>query len=193
MSWDEYKDIYKNAQNRKCPYKAFLIDVVNSKRIFSNNYPKYKKLHKLFNYISIELLKANKDTNKQIFRNDENNKLCLLIKNRNKYENSGIFVLKGNEDYKNLISNTMILGDCACYFTNNNTITDDKFMDIVKNGIKKLDIDFDLHFISAQYETDKYEEGGKKLYKGYMLQILEHFSKKEGKIISHNELEKLEK
>ena len=142
MSWEEYKDIYKSAQNRKCPYKAFLIDVVNSKKILLNNYPKYKKLHKLFNYISIELLKLNDGKIKQTLRNDENNKLCLLIKNRNKYENSGIFVLQGNEDYLNLISNPMILGDCACYCTNNNTITDEQFINIVKTGIKKFNIDF---------------------------------------------------
>ena len=41
------------------------------------------------------------------------------------------------------------------------------------------------------YETNKYEEGGTKLYKGYMPQILEDLSKKSTFIIN-KDLHKLE-
>ena len=190
MSWDEYKDIYKNAQNKKCPYKAFLIDVVKSKQIFTNNLTKYKKLYKLFEYVSIELLKLNDDKIKQTLRNDENNKLRLIFADKNKYKDKGICIYESKDVLANLVSNPMVLGDCACYCTNNNTITDEQFINIVKTGMKKFNIDFKFHFKSAQYETDKYEEGGKKLYKGYMLPLLEHYSKLNGQIISCNILEK---
>ena len=167
-----------------------MIDVVNSKQILTNCYPKYHKLHNLFDYVSIELLKLNDGKIKQTLRNDENNKLLLIYADKNKYKDKGICIYESKDVLANLVSNPMVLGDCACYCTNNNTITDEQFINIVKTGIKKFNIDFELHFKSAQYETDKYDEGGKKLYKGYMLPLLEHYSKLNGQIIKHDILEK---
>ncbi|HAJ77725.1 MAG TPA: hypothetical protein DCO89_01475 [Clostridiales bacterium] len=220
MSHEEYFDLFKEAQKRNCPYKAFLIDVVNCREVFKDSKSNFKKFL-IFDYITIELLKKN------CLRNNDVNKLHLFYKSakfNNKYHynfnkeyyfnldnayyynfdnalkqisNIDKLQIYTNEDAKsycrfNLIINPMIIGDGCCYLTNSNAISDEEFIQIVKNGIKKFDIDYDFHFLSGKYETDSYAEGSKKLYKGYMLQILEHFSKKEGKIISHNELEKLE-
>ena len=221
MSHNEYFDLFKEAQKRNCPYKAFLIDVVNSGKVFEDPKSYFKKFM-IFDYITIELLKRN------CLRNNDNNKLLLIYKTAKFYNehhynldkeyyfnfdnayyynfdnalkqisNIDKLQIYNNEDIEsdcrsNLIRNPMIIGDACCYLTNSNAISDEDFIQIVKNGIKKFNIDFEFHYLSGKYETDSYAEGGKKLYKGYMLQILEHFSKKEGKIISHNELEKLEK
>ena len=203
MSHNEYFDLFKEAQKRDCPYKAFLIDVVNSEKVF-NDPERHLKKYIIFDYIAIELLKRN------CLRNNKNNQLFLCYKRINfkkEYDYNFDNILnqipnldklqlynnkKANHQF-NLIINPMIVGDACCYLTNSNAISDEEFIQIVKNGMKKFNIDYDFHFLSGKYETDSYAKGGKKLYKGYMLQILEHFSKKEGKVISHNELEKLEK
>lgn len=200
MSYFEYFDLYKIAQTKNCPYKAFCIDVVNSKKVMKQDPKRQLKMFKLFDYISLELLKKNK--NSQVFRNNKNNQLNLVLKNINYDKN---FIKKYDEILKNvnnlfitnlkqggdtLLANPMITGDCACYFINDGTLTDKEFLSILKIGIEKFDIDFDFHFLSGKYETDNYTEGGNKFYKGYVREILEHFSKKQGITISHNVLEK---
>ena len=194
MSYEEYFDIYKTAQSKKCPYRAFLIDVCHSKTVFKDSPAKSIKLLKLFDYISLELLKKNVKT--QVFRNDELNGLNLALKDLGlkgyyfeKYEETmkrAKFLKDDKNPFGNLISNPMITGDAACYLTNENTLTDEEFLDIVYDGIKKFDIDFDFHYLNAKYETDDYAEGGKKLYKGYVFPILEKLSKTQGKTIKGN-------
>ena len=62
----------------------------------------------------------------------------------------------------------------------------------LNKGWKNLILIFKFHFISGKYETDNYAGGNKKLYKGYMLPILEYMSKKQGSLtISNSTLEKL--
>lgn len=200
MSYDEYFDIYRNAQQNKCPFRAFCIDVVNSKKVMKQDPKRQLKMFKLFDYISLELLKKNK--NSQVFRNNKNNQLNLVLKNINydknfikKYDDilkniNNLFITNLKQVGDTLLANPMITGDCACYFTNDGTLTDKEFLSILKIGIEKFDIDFDFHFLSGKYETENYTEGGNKFYKGYVREILEDVSKKQGITISHNVLEK---
>lgn len=203
MSYDEYFDIYREAQSRNCPFRAFCIDVVNSKILLANNKDRYPKVYKLFDYITIKLLEKNNLV--QVLRNNKNNQLNLTYNfvrfNNDKptefnrilkeiSKNQKIFVRDDKNIYANLIANPMITGDCACYLTNENTLSENEFLEIVKTAMEKFNIDVDFHFKSAKYETDEYAEGGKKLYKGYVFPILEKLSKTEGLTIKHNVLEK---
>ena len=117
MSANEYFDIYKKAQNRKCPFRTFAIDLIGSKKVLKEGIDNYIKMMKLFDYISLELIKKN--ANKQVFRNDENNKQCLVLKLRgykdknviNQYDN----ILKSV--FQTYISETLFILMKTCYLT----------------------------------------------------------------------------
>ena len=77
----------------------------------------------------------------------------------------------------------MCVGDCACFFVNNHTISNKQFIKILCDAIKKFDIKFSFYYLSAQYETNEYAKGGKQLCKVYMLPIMEDISKQKGLLI----------
>jgi len=71
----------------------------------------------------------------------------------------------------------MQLGDMITYFVYNNSITTERMIDIFSQELDKKGIDYPFHFNTGVYETNDYGEGGSKMYKGYMPQILEDSSK----------------
>ena len=165
MSYTEYFDLYYAAQKKDCKYKAFLIDVKNSRTVLQDPYEEeYIHYHKFVDYITKRLCAMDKINGKDVFLQDENNQKVLILEHLCPHDN--------------LKSNPMILGNCACFFVNNHTITDEQFIGIVCEAIKKFDVNFSFHFLSGQYETEDYAKGGHELYKGYMLPILEFLSKK---------------
>ena len=74
--------------------------------------------------------------------------------------------------------NPMVLGDCACFFVNANSISKNEFINLVKHLMTKHKVNYDIHFQSCYYETDNYVDGGTKLYKGYVPRLLENIDKK---------------
>ena len=175
MSYTEYFDLYYSAQKKDCKYRAFLIDVKNSKKCLEGS--KYFKYHQCVDYITEELCKLKKINGKEVFLQNENN-IKMTFQNYTGPSN-------------NLIRNPMIVGDCACFFVNNNTITENQFIKIMCDAIQKFDVDFAFHYLSGQYETDDYAKGGKQLCKAYMLPIMEDLSKKQGLLIDKKCAEKL--
>lgn len=177
MSYSEYYDLFHKAQKTDCKYHAYLIDVKNSKTNLSGeNEHEYTKFHKFVNYITNVLLKINEIKNEKIFLVDEQNKTFF-----------------GNGDVlNNNLLNPMILGDAACFFLKDKKITDEMFIEILCDAMKKFDINFSFHYMSGKYQTNDYAEGGDKLYKGYMLPLLEKLSKKDGLLIDKNYLENKE-
>ena len=71
-------------------------------------------------------------------------------------------------------------------FINDGSLSENDFINILFYAINKFNIDFAFHFASGKYETDSYAEWNKKLYKGYMLPLLENISKTNGIIIDKN-------
>ena len=166
MSYDEYIDMYHDAQKQDCPYRAFTFDVVNSKR--QSGYIDNPTRHYEFVTHVYDLLEQEeKITGREILlRGRFNQKLELdkPMKNGNYY-------------------NPMVLGDMATYFVRNNSISTDRMLEIFATGLREYNIDYPFHFKTGVYSTDNYIEGHKKLYKGYMPQILERESKSNGVII----------
>ena len=160
MSFDEYIDMFKDCQNEKCPYRAFTFDVVNSRN--QTEYIDNPEKHFQFvSHVYSLLEKEEENTGKQILlRGKFNRKLVMgeAMKNGNLY-------------------NPMILGDMATYFVYNGSITTDRMLELFATGLKECDINYPFHFKTGVYQTNNYIEGGKKLYKGYMPQILERESK----------------
>ena len=170
MSYEEYFDMFWAAQKKDCKYRAFMIDVKDSRNVLIGK--KYLTFHNLVDSVTEKLCELNKKNNDNIFLIDDNNH-TMLFKNYQKCDP--------------LKRNPMIIGDCACYFTKNTKkFTNTDFLKIVVESMKELNIDYKLHFLSAKYQTHDYSKGGKELYKGYMLPILEKLSKTKGILIDKN-------
>ena len=167
MSYKEYFDMYRVTQKKVCPYRAFMLDVVGSKKAeqYINEYPSYREF---VDEIYRLLLQEEADTNTQILLKDKNNKTRL----------DGRKIINGN------LYNPMTLGDMATYFVYNGSISTERFLELSVQAMRKFNISYSFHFNTGVYQTNDYGEGGTRLYKGYMPQILENLSKGSREIIS---------
>ena len=164
MSYTEYIDLFLKTQKKDCPFRAFTFDVVNSRK-----QEQYINIHDKFLdcifYVYTLLEQEEKLSNTKILLKDKyNNKLTPNSQNNN-------------------LNNPMILGDMVTYFVYNGSITQNRMIEIFKVSLKKHNIQYPFHFATGVYETNIYAEGGIKLYKGYMPQILESLSKKNSLVI----------
>lgn len=160
MSFDEYIDMYRDCQKKDCPYRAFTFDVVNSR-----NQPRYitekQSFFDLMNTVYSRLLEEELDTKTVILlRGKFNQRLDISsnIQNMNHH-------------------NPMILGDMMTFFVHNGSISTDRMLEIFAESLQAVNIDYPFHFKTGVYETNDYSLGGKKMYKGYIPQILERESK----------------
>lgn len=175
MSYSEYFDLYYAAQNKDCKYRAFLIDVKNSRKTLLDG-KEYHKHHLCVDYIVDRLCDIENKSGKEILLREQDTIVQKLFGDENKH-------LK---QFDNLKRNPMIVGDCACFLVNNNTITEKQFLDILCEAIDKFDINFAYHYLSAKYETNNYVKGNKQLCKQYVMPIMEDISKKDGLLIDKN-------
>lgn len=170
MSYIEYIDMFKAAQEKDCPYRTFVIDIINSRKQ-SQYIVENVNHHRFVDYIYSLLENEEKLLGKAILLKDSNNQHIGL------FERKGI---NGN------LYNPMVLGDMAAYFVYNGSITVDRFMEIAITAMKEYNITYPFHFATGVYETNDYALGGTMLYKGYMPQILESTSKTNGIILSQD-------
>lgn len=155
MAAEEYIDLFELAQKNKSSKQAFLIDVVGSKKL--------KDYASSFYPIVQEITNILKNKN-NILINNNFNEIMELGKNTNRVDQTTL--------------NPMVLGDCACFFVNANSISKVEFINLVKHLMTKHKVNYDIHFQSCYYETDNYVDGGTKLYKGYVPRLLENLDKK---------------
>lgn len=161
MSYTEYYDLYADAQKKDCPYIAFFIDIVNSKK----NIIDKQSIAMHFNFID---------------------KLTNSLKHLLKIDNANILNIINNQKNTNAnLNNPIIIGDGTCYFFDKNKITVNGFINVLIKTIKETNYPFDLHFKHCYYETDNYNEANTKLYKGYIFRLLED-EKNSGIIINKN-------
>lgn len=170
MSYNEYINMFKLAQKKECPFRAFMFDVVNSRNNQEYLSTKNTKFFKLLNCVYFLLQKEEEKTNKAILLKGKNNAKYSLGKK----------VINGNN------YNPMHMGDMVTFFVYNNSITTNQMLKIFISALKICKITYSFHFNTGVYETNNYSQGKTKLYKGYMPQILEVLSKKNNIIISQN-------
>lgn len=167
MSFDEYIDMFKRCQEKKCPYRAFTFDVVDSRNQDEYIMEKPKFFQLMDNvYARLEQEEINTKT-PILLKGKFNRKLVVTnsIQNMNHY-------------------NPMVLGDMMTFFVHNESITIDRMLEIFTESLEKVNISYPFHFKTGVYETNDYVLGGSKLYKGYMPQILERESKITNTVIS---------
>ena len=168
MSYTEYFDMFNSAQKEDCPYRAFMLDIVDSRhqeQYASENI----NHHNFIEYIYTLLQREEECTGKKI-----------LLKDRFNLPNLSNTITGINGNYYN----PMTLGDMVTYFVYNGSITEERFVCLAIDAMRKYNINYSFHFATGVYQTNDYGRGGNYLYKGYMPQILEFLSKTNGKIVS---------
>ena len=167
MSFFEYEDLFIGAQSKNCPYRAFMFDVVNSR-----NCKDYLQ-------------------NKDVFLSLVKEVYFLLEKEENKTKSE--ILLRGSYNIKNVtgefsglgnLCNPIVLGDSVTFFVYNEAIKPERMIEIFLSGLKKNDIKYLFHFATGVYETNNYNDGNKKLFKGYMPQLLEMLSKNSSVVLN---------
>lgn len=170
MSYNEYINMFLNCQKIKCPYRAFMFDVVGSKNSSEYQNTRPVKFFKLINTVYALIEKEEKITNKQILLKDKFNQKFNIT----------------TPKIDNNFYNPMILGDMITLFVYENSITSQRMLEIFISALKICDINYSFHFNTGVYQTNVYAKGGNKLFKGYMPQILEKLSKNNNFVISKN-------
>ncbi len=163
MSYNEYIDMFHEVQNRKCPYRAFTFDVVNSRNQTEYLETRATKFFEFIDCIYFLLESEENKESKRILLKDKFNRKFEITKSR-----------ENNNEY-----NPMILGDMLTFFVYNGSITTQKMLEIFATALTMCDINYPFHFKTGVYQTNIYAEGSNKLYKGYMPQLLENLSKKD--------------
>jgi hypothetical protein len=167
MSYYEYFDMFHEVQKiDNCPYRAFMFDVINSRN--QADYCKFfEKHHECMEYVYTLLEREEQLVGTKILLKDKNNKHQMDMDS----------LRNGN------LRNPMRLGDMVTYFVYNGSITIERMIELFSEGLNKYKINYPFHFATGVYQTNDYGQGDTLLYKGYMPQILENLSKRNGIII----------
>ena len=152
MSSIEYTDMFLKVQELgDAPYHMFSFDIKDSQKMSSTKrmVAQYD-LYLLLDLFKKELQKLEKDLNRKILLEEsELNNTTELLKD-----------------------NPFVFGDAlvVTIYKDSLTIND---MCMLFNRLKdELKIKYDFNIAEALYETNNYDEGNEKLYRGYCAQIL---------------------
>lgn len=165
MSFQEYYDLFLLAQNNpNALYYVVSFDTINSKLLPPDKRHKLtENLEIIMGYIYNKLLQKEKELNTQI-----------VIKDKRFYTPWDFrFNFMRNSNFMD----PSIFGDNIAFTVLRNTITKEEIINWVNECKEKLNMEENFHIAAGYYETNEYEEGSTKLYRGYCLQILERFHK----------------
>ena len=70
-----------------------------------------------------------------------------------------------------------VLGDVFGFTIYRDSLDKDVVLSIYDYFRQSLDIDFNMHIADGYYETNKYEEGNKKYFRGYCIDLLSNLHK----------------
>lgn len=167
MAYQEYFDLYLLAQkNDKAPYYMVSFDVVNSKLLTKEeNIKMHKNIFIIMKDVYDKLLKSEKVLNKQVVIKD-----ARFFKPW-EFKSAGVL----NCNYMD----PWCLGDCFEFTVLRDTVAKEQIVDWVNELKEKLNMKEEFHISDGYYETNDYEEGRTKFFRGYCLQTLETLHKPE--------------
>lgn len=171
MSYTEYKDMFKKCQNT-APYHLFIYDVVKSRNIVDNA-RQSNLIHLLF-AVYEELERIEKTNNINILHKNENLYYAKMKKDENSYR---IQFPKEKTIRADLLEPFLLSGDLIGFTIERNSLNSEQIDYIFEQKKKDLGINYSFHKANGFYETDKYEEGNTKYFRGYCIQQLEENSK----------------
>ena len=161
MSYDEYNDLYRNAQASDTKYIAFVLDIKESKKMDSEErYNAQIKSFETFNLLIKTINYLEKKNNIKILVDDFP---VQRVKQITEINNNGFAYLNNP---------CVVFGDSFGFYCYNNTINSKQFKAIFSSCAKICNNQTKYHFKSAKFETLKYEDGAKKYYLGYAIEKL---------------------
>ena len=158
MSYVEYEDLYKKAQNKKTDFVIYTLDIKESQKC--NIKDKEKSIKLMFKVA-------------KVFE-------CLELKFNKKFlvKNEYITHAKEYKDYK--LKNQFLCyynpnfssGDFISFYFYSENINKELFFKVVQKIIKNQNNNLTYHFASLNYETNDYVKANTKYWVGYAQQKL---------------------
>ena len=159
MSYEEYRDLFVKAQNNNsAPYKCFSFDMKNSKTMNSDE--RYLAQIATFNTI-------NNLTKKLLDIETQNKNKILLTNNEIKIVKN--IPIRNNINTIYYSNPCFTAGDSFHFYTYNNSISDEEFLNLFIEALKEENNYHTYHFASGNFETTNYSEANKKYYVGYII------------------------
>ena len=180
MSYEEYKNEFKNAQkNLNAPYRMFVFDLKNSRKMTESvRYDAQIKSVRTMKLFATMLLELEKQTDKKVLFRDE--RVDINID----------FILSN----PNQSNPCVCAGDSFAISVFNGMYSDQEMIDMFVMCAKKVDNEYPYSVAVANFETSDYVLATKQCYIGYCLAELS-LNKSEHKIIinQHESTEELAK
>lgn len=165
MATSEYDELYIKAQ-QKGIYHMFVFDIKESSTMDSDDrYIAQQLMIELMGRIYNNLEILEKDLIKKILVK-ENNFRCWSERNL------------ANEGFGFKIE-PFVIGDLFGFTIYRNSINKEIIYDLFYKFKKELNIKFDFHIEDGFYETNNYEDGNDKYFRGYCIDKLSKMHKKE--------------
>lgn len=185
--YEEYKDLYNVAQTTG-QYKMFLLDVkgskIHSKR---DKMDFYNGILNFVNKTTSDLLNLEAEVGHQILHREL--EMSDLEENQNLQDKVVLARSQHNKMKKNSVFRTDQLnplywmGDLIHFIVKKDSISDEKFIDILQQNKDNIIPNYDFHFIAGYYETDVWSESSDKFSRVYCIPVLEQLCKTNGLLL----------
>lgn len=163
MSTSEYHDLFLKCQDTGL-YHVFTFDIVNSKNMpIEERKNAQIKITNLMLKIYEEIQNIEKKTNKKI-----------LV-----FEDDFYSTFEPIRRGFGLKQEPFLIGDMFGFTVYRDSISTEIVYYLYEKYKKELGIDFDFHLANGYYETNDYSEGSTKYFRGYCIDVLSNYHKKE--------------
>lgn len=164
MSTFEYNDLYLKCQSTGI-YHVYIFDIIDSKKMSAQYRNKAQiKMEKLMLKIYKTIENIERTTGRKILVFD-----------------SDFVTYKSGLDYRGfgVKKEPFLFGDTFGFTIYRGSLDKDIIYYIYEYYKKELEIDFDFHIADGYYETNNYNEGNTKYFRGYCIDILSTLHKKQ--------------
>lgn len=163
MSTHEYNDLFINCQD-SAPYHMFVFDIEGSKQMDDET-----RLKAQYQMIDLAITMYQKIQAKE----KEQDKKILL------WEDDFIHLWEKDKKLNGfgMKMEPFILGDMIGFTIHRDSLSREEVLSLYEETKEELNIGFSMHQADGYYETNKYEEGNKKYFRGYCVDLLSNLHK----------------
>lgn len=171
MSTSEYNDLFLKSQNTG-KYHVFTFDIKNSRTLENRG------------IIQENLIKMILNIYKRLKEKEQNENKKILV-----FEKDFVNIGEKTPGF-GLKQEPFILGDVVGLTTYRDSISNEEVLEIFLQEKDKLNLNVDFNIADGYYETNIYEEGNIKYFRGYCIDLLTNLHKEKNREIRNKLLEK---
>ena len=164
MSTHEYNDLFLKCQETGI-YHVFTFDIKGSKKMTYNG--NNERLEAQYKIIELAIMMYEIIQKKEL---KENKKILVFESEFTKLGEPRLNVFGYKQE-------PFLFGDLIGFTVYRDTITNDEVIEIFNKCKKALNINFEFHISDGYYETNNYEEGKEKYFRGYLIDLLSNLHK----------------